>query len=182
MQPRFRKVLCAALSALVLVSLLAPGIPLMPMEQTDPLAQQEIRDIEPVRLGDEADGSNAIIIPIEGGEDAEQTLEVSEGDGIAGEGEAQTGETRPEELLPVEVEGDEINQEQTGTGSGDQGQEDGNSGEEGGELIQPDLAAVMVWPSVQVSSFSWQYSGEERLPAASPISMPVGLPRPNCMA
>ena len=133
-QPQFRRVLCLVLAVLILVSLVAPGIPLTSMEQTDPLAQQQIRDIEPVRLGDEADGSNAIIIPVEGDDNAEQNLEVSEGDGIAGEGEAQTGETRPEELLPVEVEGDEIDQEQTSTGSGDQGQEDGNSGEEGGEL------------------------------------------------
>lgn len=145
LQPRFRSVLCAVLAVLSLVSLLAPGIPLTPMEQTDPLSGQEIRDIEPIRLGDEADGSNTIIIPVEGEESAEQTLEVSEGDGIAGEGEARNGETRPEEMLPVEVEGDEIDQEHSSIGSGDQGQEDGNSGEEGGELIQPDLAAVMVW-------------------------------------
>lgn len=144
-KPRFRSILCAVLAALTVVSLVVPGVPLQPMEQADPLAQQEIRDIEPVRLGDEADGSNAIIIPIEGGEDAQQTLEVSEGDGIAGEGEAQTGETRPEEILPVEVEGEKIDQEKNSTGSGDQGQEDGNAGEEGGEQIQPDLAAVMLW-------------------------------------
>lgn len=145
LQPHFRQILCAILSGLILVSLLVPGIPLEPMEEEDPLAQQEIREIEAVRLGDEADGSNAIIIPVEGDETAEQSLEVTEGEGMAGEGEAQTGERRPEELLPVEVEGDEIDQEKTDTGSGDQGQEDGNSGEEGGELIQPDLAAVMVW-------------------------------------
>ena len=144
-QPRFRKVLCLILSVLVLVSLLAPGSALKPMEQTDPLAQQQIRDITPVRLGDEADSSNVIIVPVEGNEDAETSVDVAEGDGIAGEGNAQTGETQPQELLPVEVEGDKIDQEQTGTGSGDQGQEAGSSGEEGGEQIQPDLAAVLEW-------------------------------------
>ena len=141
----FRPGICILLLLSLILGIVVPGLPFQRETLKDPLQEQEIQDIHPVRLGDDSDGSNAIVIPVEGGEDADRKQEVSEGEGIAGEGEAQTGETKPEEVLPVEKEGEKTDQEENDVGSGNQGQEDGNSGEEGGEVVQPDLAAVMTW-------------------------------------
>ena len=143
--PQFRTGICIFLLAALLLGLFVPGLPFRREDLKDPLQEQQIQDIHPVRLGDDSDGRNAIVIPVEGAEDSDNKQEVSEGDGIAGEGEAESGETRPEEVLPVEQEGERTDQEENSTGSGTQGQEDGNSGEEGGNLTQLDLAAVMTW-------------------------------------
>ena len=143
--PQFRAGICTALLAALLLGLFAPGLPFQREDLRDPLQEQQIQDIHPVRLGDDSDGRNAIVIPVEGSEDSDNQQEVSDGDGIAGEGKAETGETQPEEVLPVEKEGEKTDQEENSTGSGTQGQEDGNSGEEGGNLVQLNLAAVMTW-------------------------------------
>ena len=143
--PWLRPGICILLLLSLILGIFLPGLPFQRETLENPLTEQEIQDIHPVRLGDDSDGSNTIVVPVEGGENAQGKQEVSQGDGIAGEGEAQTGETKPEEVLPVEKEGEKTYQEENSTGSGNQGQEDGNSGEEGGELVQPDLAAVMTW-------------------------------------
>ena len=98
----------------------------------NPLENETIREISILKVSENASDLDNIMVPNEGGAAQEKPEE-----------------QEPEEQEPEETEPDEPVQEEDLTnpedGEDDEGNDDGNQGEEGGEALELELAAVMTW-------------------------------------
>ena len=125
-----QKILCIILTVALIAGMVLPLTQFQSAPQSDPLDHSHVHDIETLRLGDSED-SHQVQSSSGGSSDSE---DARDGD-PAGTAESLPEETKPQEDQPKDP----------GTGDGDEGQEDGNTGDEGGQETQPDLAVVMTW-------------------------------------
>ena len=113
--------LCAVLIAAILLGLWLPGTGLKEAQPDDPLQGEGVREITMLELGENLQQLSSIVVPSGG-----QTKSTEPNDDIS--------ETRPEETQPDSSADD-----------GSDGQEDGNQGEDGGEISPSELSLVLTW-------------------------------------
>ena len=113
--------LCAVLIAAILLGLWLPGTGLKEAQPDDPLQGEGVREITVLKLGENLEQLNTISVPSGG-----QTKSTEPND--------KASETRPEETQP-----------DSSTDDGSDDQEDGNQGEDGGEVSPSELSLVLTW-------------------------------------
>ena len=125
--------ICVLLSAAIVLGLVLPGTNMKPAQPKDPLENESIREISVLKVGENINELQTIVVP-NGGSAAptEPNEEQSE--------EENPEETQPNETVPQETQTDEQDVDE-----GEEGNEDDQQGEEGGEELNLDLAAVMTW-------------------------------------
>ena len=127
---RNQKFLCIILAAALVLGLVLPGRNLQPVRQTDPLDPEHIHQIETLLLGDSRENQKETL----GAESVADPENTRQGD-PDGTQETQPQETKPQQDQPQDP----------GTSEGTEGQEEGNTGDEGGQEAEPDLAVVLTW-------------------------------------
>lgn len=125
--------ICILLSAAMILGLVLPGTNMKPARPEDPLENESIREISVLKVGENINELQTIVVP-NGGSAAptEPNEEESE--------QTDPEETKPNETVPKETESEEPDVDE-----GEEGNEEGNQGEEGAEELELDLAAVMTW-------------------------------------
>lgn len=120
----FRGGLCALLIAAILLGLWLPGSGLKAAEPENPLADEGIREITVLKMGE-----NVSRLDSAEPEDGGQTTPA--------QGNTPNTETKPEDTRKEP--------EKTSDDTGSDGQEEGNQGADGGETSQQDLAMSLTW-------------------------------------
>lgn len=138
--------ICLLLSAAIILGLVLPGTNMKPAQPTDPLENESIREISVLKVGENINELQTIVVPNGGSAAPTEPKEESE--------ETDPEETQPNETVPQETQTDEQDVDE-----GEEGNEDGNQGEDGGEELNLDLAAVMTW---------YRYGNEPKTITCSP--------------
>ena len=125
--------ICILLSVAIVLGLVLPGTNMEAAQPEDPLGEESIREITVLKVGDNLNNMETIVIP-SGGSAAPTEPNETNPD------ETNPEETKPQEEIPRETE-----MEQPDVDNGQDGNEDGNQGEDGGDELDLDLAAVMIW-------------------------------------
>ena len=145
--------ICILLCAAILLGLLLPGIHMSHSQPESPLDHEAIREIAILKVGDDVEELDDIVVP---NEDSVAPTEPEETEPEETQPEeTQPEETEPEETQPEETEPEETKPEETipneteptepDDGDDDEGNDDKDEGEEGGDELELDLAAVMTW-------------------------------------
>ena len=124
--------ICILLSAAIVLGLVLPGTNMKPAQPTDPLENESIREISVLKVGENINELQTIVVPNGGSAAPTEPKEESE--------KTDPEETQPNETVPQETESEEPDVDE-----GEEGNEDGNQGEDGGEELDLDLAAVLTW-------------------------------------
>lgn len=124
--------ICLLLSAAIILGLILPGTNMKPAQPTDPLENESIREISVLKVGENINELQTIVVPNGGSAAPTEPKEESE--------ETDPEETQPNETIPQETETEEQDVDE-----GEEGNEDDQQGEEGGEELNLDLAAVLTW-------------------------------------
>ena len=124
--------ICFLLSAAIILGLVLPGTNMKPAQPTDPLENESIREISVLKVGENINELQTIVVPNGGSAAPTEPKEESE--------ETDPEETQPNETVPQETQTDEQDVDE-----GEEGNEDDQQGEEGGEELDLDLAAVLTW-------------------------------------
>ena len=138
--------ICILLSAAIILGLVLPGTDMKPAQPEDPLEKESIREISVLKVGENINELQTIVVPNGGSAAPTEPKEESE--------ETDPEETQPNETVPQETESEEPDVDE-----GEEGNEDGSQGEEGGEELNLDLAAVMTW---------YRYGNEPKTITCSP--------------
>ena len=125
--------ICFLLCGAILLGLLLPGTDMLHSEPHNPLENEAIREISILKVGDDISDLDDIVVP---NQDSVKPTEPEE---------TQPEETEPEEAKPEETKPEEPEPTDPDDGEDDEGNEDGDEGEEGGEELELDLAAVLTW-------------------------------------
>ena len=150
--------LCILLSLAMVLGLILPGVDLTSVQPENPIEDESVREIEILQVGENASNLNPISVP-EGSTASPSEPEETEPEESEPE---ESEETEPEESEPEETEPEENEPEETEPedtkpqeskpeettpedGDDDEGNDDGNQGEEGGDELELELAAVMTW-------------------------------------
>lgn len=153
----FRMGLSVLLTLAILWTLGYPGLQLRTAQPKDPLLDQQIQDITVLQVGENISSISPIAVPDRDGEGQAETHPEQTEPEITEPRETEPPETESRETEPKETEPPKTEPEETGkqetepdetvpnAGSGNQGQEDGDQGEEGGEVTEPEIALVMTW-------------------------------------
>ena len=139
--------ICFLLSAAIILGLVLPGTNMKQAEPKDPLENESIREITVLKVGENISELQTIVVP-NGGSAAPTEPD-----------ETNPEETNPEETQPNETVPEETEAEEPDVDEGEEGNEDDNMGEEGGEELDLDLAAVMTW---------YRYGNEPKTITCSP--------------
>lgn len=124
--------ICFLLSAAIILGLVLPGTNMKPAQPTDPLENESIREISVLKVGENINELQTIVVPNGGSAAPTEPKEESE--------ETDPEESQPNETVPQETQTDEQDVDE-----GEEGNEDDQQGEEGGEELNLDLAAVLTW-------------------------------------
>ncbi len=139
---------CILLCAALLLGLLLPAHDMTRSQPSNPLDHEAIREITILKVGDDVSELDDIVVPNE--DSAAQTEPEETQPEETQPEETQPEETQPEETQPEETQPEESTPEETDPtnpddGDEDEGNDDGDDGEEGGDELELDLAAVMTW-------------------------------------
>ena len=129
---------CVLLCAAILLGLFLPAANMTQRQPENPLEDESIREITILKVGETAEELNSIVVPNEGSAEATQPKETEPNN-------SEPQETKPEESTPEESMSMETDPTNPDLGSEGEGNEDGDQGEEGGNELDLDLAAVMTW-------------------------------------
>ena len=135
------------LSAAIILSLVLPGINMRQAQPKDPLEDESIREISVLKVGENINELQTIVVP-NGGSAAPTEPKEDNSE------EENPEQTQPNETVPRETESEEPDVDE-----GEEGNEDDQQGEEGGEELNLDLAAVMTW---------YRYGNEPKTITCSP--------------
>ena len=124
--------ICLVLCVAIVLGLLPAGN-MIQAQPEDPLNDADIQDITALQMGEELSELNTIVVPNGGSAMPSEPKET------------EPEETKPEETKPREEPSTEIDPEEQEKGNEDEGNDDGLQGEQGGELQDLDLAAVLTW-------------------------------------
>ena len=144
-----RSIVCMILSLAIALSLIYPGFDLHTITPANPIEDESIQEITVLKVGENTDNINSIVMPIGGAaapeesENQEQQQGTEQGTVKEQNSDKKEASDRKEEQQ--ETEDEKTEQEEPNTGDGEEGNEDGNQGEEGGELANLDIAMVMTW-------------------------------------
>ena len=131
----WRAGVCLLLCVAIPLSLLLPVSDMTHAHPENPFRNEAVQDITMLQMGENASDLDSIVVPDENG------VQPSEPQGN------DSAETPPQETNPPETEPEESRMEETMPDQGDQdeGNDDGSQGEDGGDALELDLAAVMTW-------------------------------------
>lgn len=150
--------ICLLLCGAILLGLLIPGTDMFHSEPDNPLENEAIREITILKVGDDVSELDDIVVPNEDSvvptepeetqpdetQPQETEPEETEPEETAPE-DTQPEETEPEETKPDDSQPEEPEPTDPDDGEEDEGNDDGEEGEEGGEELELDLAAVLTW-------------------------------------
>ena len=131
--------LCAA----IVLGLIMPAANMHQREPLNPLDNEGIREITILKVGDDVSDLDDIVVPNEDSAaptEPEETRPEETKPPETEHEESKTEETKPDETIPTQNEATTPD-----TGEEDEGNDQGNQGEQGGEVIELELAAVMTW-------------------------------------
>jgi len=139
--------LCVVLCAAILSGLFLPATNMVQAKPRNPLEEEGVREITALKVGDNIGDTETIVVP-EGGiptpmgsDDTDMESEFESDEQEEGESEeTETDKSKPEETIPEETEPSDPSE-----GNNDEGNDDGQQGEEGGDVLDLDMAAVMTW-------------------------------------
>ena len=139
----YQTTLCILLSAAIVLGLILPGGEMIHTQPDNPLGDGAIRDITILQVGEDAQNMDNIVVP---NQDSAAPSEPDEdGSGDEQSEETQPGEAEPEETEPQVTRPQEPEVTEPDRGEDDEGNDDGDEGEEGGDPLALDLAAVLTW-------------------------------------
>ena len=126
--------ICILLCAAILLGLLLPGIHMSHSQPESPLDNEAIREIAILKVGDDAEELDDIVVPNEDSVKPTEPEETEPPEETQPE-ESQPEETEPEETEPEETQPEETKPEETeptdpDDGEEDEGNDDGDEGEE----------------------------------------------------
>ena len=172
--------ICILLCVAMLLGLILPGIDMLRSEPRNPLENETIREISILKVGDDVSDLDDIVVPNQDSvkptePDETEPQEETKPEETEPE-ETKPEETKPEETKPEETEPEETKPEETkpeetkpeepeptdpDDGEDDEGNDDDDEGEEGGEELELDLAAVLTW---------YKYGNDPKTIACGPFS------------
>lgn len=124
---------CVLLCAAILLGLFLPAADMVQAQPDNPLDGEAIREITVLKVGEDVGDLNHIVVPNAGGAAVTEPQET----------EPKT--TEPAETVPEETKPGETTPTNSDDGDDDEGNDDGDDGEEGGDELELELAAVMTW-------------------------------------
>ena len=134
--------ICILLCVAILLGLFLPGADMTRALLENPLENEAIREISILEVGESFDQFEDIAVPDEG---SEVPTEPEESQPQESQPEqTQSDEVKPEETKPQETKPQETDPNNPEDGE-KEGNDEGNQGEEGGEELDLELAAVMTW-------------------------------------
>lgn len=125
--------ICLVLTISMVAGLFLPGLDMHAEEPTNPLQDQKVEEIELQKMGENASDLQTIVVP-QGGSTPPTEPE-----------EPDPEQTDPEETQPEETKPQDEESEEQDIDDGQEGNEENNQGEEGGQMLDLDLSAVMTW-------------------------------------
>ena len=132
--------ICLLLCGAILLGLTLPGLDMTHAKPHNPLENEAIREISILNVGDNVSQLDDIVVPNQDTAAPTEPEETEPPEDTQPPEESQPEETEPEETIPKETEETQPNE-----GDEDEGNEDGDQGEEGGEALELELAAVLTW-------------------------------------
>lgn len=121
------------LCIVTVATLVVPGLQMKVTQPESPASNKSLEEIQNFNMGDNISQMNTIVVPSGGSAPPTEPMEPDD------------QETDPEQTEPNETIPEETESEQPDVGDGEEGNEENNQGEEGGQQLQLDLAAVLTW-------------------------------------
>ena len=138
--------ICILLCVAILLGLILPGTDMLHSEPGNPLENEAIREISLLKVGDDVSDLDDIVVPNQDSVKPTEPDETEPPEDTHPPEETQPPEeSQPEETKPEETKPEEPEPTDPDDGEEDEGNEDGDEGEEGGEELELDLAAVLTW-------------------------------------
>lgn len=144
---------CVLLCVAMLLGLLLPATNMHHSQPNNPLENESIREISILKVGDDVSELEDIVVPNEDSVAPAEPEETKPPAETAPPEETEPPEETtppeetqpPEETKPEETTPEETDPTNPDDGDEDEGNEDDDDGEEGGDELELDLAAVMTW-------------------------------------
>ena len=137
--------ICILLCAAMLLGLVLPGMDMTHSHPDNPLENEAIREISVLKISDNAEELDNIVVPNRDRVKPTEPEEAEQSEETQPPEETESQETEPEETEPEGTRPEETEPADPDDGEEDEGNDDGDEGEEGGNELELDLAAVLTW-------------------------------------
>jgi len=143
--------ICILLCAAMLLCLVLPGMDMTHSHPENPLENEAIREISILKVSDNVEELDDIVVPNQDSvkptepEETEPPQETRPPEETQPPEETEPEESEPEETEPEDTKPEETEPTDPDDGEEDEGNDDGDEGEEGGDELELDLAAILTW-------------------------------------